>query len=79
MAVTGKFVNLDVATLATMLAQWQACLTAIASGHQSYSMAGRTFTRADLASVSDMVGELAFALKSNNGGLTRTVYPDMSC
>ena len=79
MAVEGIFVNLDVATLTTMLAQWQACLTAIAAGHQSYSMAGRSFTRADLAEVSNMVGELAYALRRNSGGLATTTYADMSC
>jgi hypothetical protein len=79
MAVEGIFANLDVGTLTTMLAQWQACLTAIATAHQSYSIAGRSFTRADLAEVSKMVGELAFALQLKNGGLRRTVYTDMSC
>jgi len=78
MAVTGKFANLDVATLTTMLAQWQTCLTAIAVGNQSYSMAGRSFTRADLEQVSDMVGELSYALQLKNGGLCRTVYSDFS-
>lgn len=77
--VTGKFVALDVATLTTMQAEWLACLTAIASAHQSYSMAGRSFTRANLAEVSEMVGELAYALKRNSGGLVTTVYSDMSC
>ena len=78
-AVTGKFVNLDVATLTDMLADWRACLKAIATAHQSYSIAGRSFTRADLAEVSDMVAELAYALQVNNGELVRTVYSDMSC
>lgn len=78
MAVEGLFVNLDAATLTTMLAQWQTCLTAISIGHQSYSFAGRTFTRAQLAEVSKMVAELSFALRVNNGGLQCTVYSDMS-
>ena len=77
--VTGKFVALDVATLTAMLTEWRACLTAIATAHQSYSIAGRSFTRADLAAVSEMVAEIAYALKLNSGGLTRTVYSDMSC
>lgn len=71
--------NLDAGTLATMLQQWQQCLSFIAVGNQSYSMAGRSFTRADLADVSDMVGELSYALQLKNGGLQRTVYSDMSC
>lgn len=76
--VTGKFVALDVATLRLMLQQWQQCLMAISTGHQQYSMAGRSFTRADLEQVSDMVAELAYALKLNSGGLKRTVYADLS-
>jgi len=76
--VTGKFVALDVATLTTMLQQWQQCLTAIAL-NQSYSIAGRSYTRADLQAASDMVAELSYALKLNSGGLTRVVYSDMSC
>ena len=41
-------------------------------------MAGRTFTFADLGEVSDVVAEIAYALKLNSGGLQRTVYSDMS-
>jgi hypothetical protein len=76
--VTGKFQALDVDTLTAMLAEWKSCLTAIASAHQSYSIAGRSFTRANLAEVSDMVAELAYALKLNSGGLVKTTYADMS-
>jgi hypothetical protein len=76
--VTGKFVALDVGTLTTMLQQWQQCLTAIAL-NQSYSIAGRSYTRADLESASEMVSELSYALKRNNGGLVNVVYSDMSC
>lgn len=77
--VVGKFVSLDVDTLTAMLTEWRACLTAIATAHQQYSIAGRSFTRADLAQVSDMVAELSYALKLNSGGLVKTVYSDMSC
>lgn len=77
--VEGKFVALDVATLTTMLAEWQACLTAIATAHQSYSLAGRSFTRANLAEVSEMVGELSYALKLNSGNLVRFTRANMSC
>lgn len=77
--VEGLFVNLDVPTLTTMLAQWQACLTAISTGHQSYSMAGRSFTRADLPEVSKIIGEISYALRLNSGQIRRTTYADMSC
>lgn len=77
--VEGKFVALDVATLQTMQTQWLACLAAISTAHQSYSIAGRSFTRADLAAVTDTLAEISYALKLNSGGLVRTVYSDMSC
>ena len=61
-----------------MQAAWLACLNTIAVGQQSYNIAGRSFTRANLAEVSDVLGEISFALKLNSGGLQRTVYADMS-
>lgn len=75
--VVGKFVALDVNTLTVMLSQWQNCLTKI-STLQVYSMAGRTFTYAQLAEVSEMIAEISFALKLNSGRLVRTTYSDMS-
>ena len=78
MAVQGLFVHVDAATLATMLTEWQACLTSIAVGQQSYSIAGRSFTRANLAEVANMVAEISFALKISRGTLQRQVYVDMS-
>lgn len=76
--VEGKFVALDVPTLQTMQTQWLACLAAISVAHQSYSIAGRSFTRANLAEVSDVLAEISYALKLNSGGLKRVVYSDMS-
>jgi len=76
--VEGIYLALDVPTLTTMLADWQACLKAIATAHQSYSIAGRSFTRANLSEVSKQVAEISYALKMNTGGLTRVVYADMS-
>lgn len=76
--IVGKFLALDVPTLTTMQTAWLACLNSIATGQQSYSLAGRTFTRANLAEVTDCLAEIAYALKVNSGGLARTVYADMS-
>jgi hypothetical protein len=76
--VTGKFVAVDVPTLTLMLQQWQQCLTAIAL-NQSYSIAGRSYTRADLEAASEMVSELSYALELKKGNLVRVVYSDMSC
>jgi hypothetical protein len=74
----GTFIYLDAATINTMLTEWQACLTAIATAHQSYSMAGRTFTRANLAEVAEMVGELAYAKELKAGNVVRSTVADMS-
>lgn len=76
--VEGKFVALDVATLTLMQQQWLQCLTAISTGHQQYSMAGRSFTRANLSEVTDTLAEISYALKLRIGGLQRTVYADLS-
>lgn len=76
--IKGIFVNLDAATLATMKAEWTACLSSIAVAHQSYSIAGRTFNRANLAEVAAMVAEISYAQSLKSGTLLRTVYSDMS-
>lgn len=75
--VTGKFIGLDAATLTEMQADWKAALKAIAVGNQSYTIAGRTFTRANLSEVAEMVAEINRALTIANGGIT-TTYADMS-
>lgn len=61
-----------------MLTEWQTCLSAIATAHQSYSIAGRTFTRANLSEVSDMVAELSYASNIKAGTLKRRTYADMA-
>jgi hypothetical protein len=76
--VTGKFRFLDSTALATMLTEWQACLSAIAVANQSYSIAGRSFTRANLAEVSDMVAELSYASGMKGGTIKTRTYADMS-
>lgn len=76
--VSGIFVHLDLTILQTMQIEWLACLSSIATGQQSYSIAGRTFTRANLKEVSETVSEIAYAIKLNSGGIARTVYSDMS-
>jgi hypothetical protein len=76
--LTGAFVGLDGATLATMKTEWLACLSKIATGNQSYSISGRSFTRANLAEVRDMVAEIQFALDQQAGAVQRVTYADMS-
>ena len=72
MAIKGTFFGLPLATLQTMQTQWLACLTGIATAGQSYQIAGRQFTRADLAEVKDTIAELQAAIDRASG--TRTTY-----
>lgn len=76
--ISGKFIHLSTAALQTMQTEWTACLSAIATAHQSYSIAGRSFTRANLQEVSDMVAEVAYALALKGGTVQRVVYSDLS-
>jgi hypothetical protein len=75
--ITGCFVGLSSSQLATMQTEWLNCLSAIAA-NQSYSMSGRSFTRADLAQVRETLSEINHALSLANGTLTRFVHADMS-
>ena len=76
--IVGKFIHLDLATLQIMQSKWNAALSAIATANQSYSIAGRSFTRANLAEVSEMVAEVAYAIKLLSGSVVRITYADMS-
>lgn len=76
--IQGLFVYVPLATLQTMQAQWIAALQAIAVGNQSYSIAGRAFTRANLREVNDTLAEIAYAIQLQSGTIQRTIYSDMS-
>lgn len=75
MAIQGLFYGLDAATLATLKTNYLACLNAIAVAGQSYSISGRSFTRADIAEVSQMLAEVQAATDRLNGTRTTQVYP----
>lgn len=76
--IEGIFVGLPTATLQTMLTEWLACLSAIAVAHQSYSIGGRNFNRANLSEVTKTVAEIQHALDLRVGTLTQRTYADMS-
>lgn len=71
--------SLSVADLTELKVQYLACLLAIGNAHQSYSFAGRTFTRANLAEVKDTLADVAWALEYKSGAFVKVVYSDMSC
>jgi bifunctional pyridoxal-dependent enzyme with beta-cystathionase and maltose regulon repressor activities len=75
MAIQGLFYGLDAATLATLKTNWLACVNAIAVAGQSYSISGRTFTRANLAEASQMLAEVQAAIDRLDGTRTTQIYP----
>jgi len=75
--ITGKYVHLPAATLATMLTNLTAAHAAVLTG-QSYSIAGRQLTRANLADISDELAEVAYAQNIQSGTGKRFTYADMS-
>jgi hypothetical protein len=73
MALANPFIGLDSATLTTLKTQAVACLSAILT-NQSYSLNGRSLTRANLAEVKDMVGQLQAALDIANGNTAEVTF-----
>lgn len=70
----GLLVGLPAATLADMQTKYAECLAAIAVAGQSYSISGRSFNRANLTEVQNMLAEVNYALAIANGtAVTRTV------
>lgn len=78
MAIEGIFFGLDAATLATLKTNYVACLNAIAVAGQSYSISGRTFTRANLKEVAQLVAEVQAAIDRAAGTRITHYYPNMS-
>lgn len=76
MPAKGDFFYLDAATLSQLKTDYTACLTAIATGAASYSIGGRSFTRANLAEVRQTLAEITAAQRFQSGSRVRTVYPD---
>ncbi len=75
MAVQGKFYGLPANVLTSMLTTFTTALTAVATTGQSYSIAGRTFTRANLTELSNMIAEIQAALNRANGTAVNQTYP----
>ena len=78
MAIQGLFYGLDAATLATLKTNYIACLNAIAMAGQSYSISGRSFTRADIKEVSQMLAEVQAAIDRLNNTSTTQLLPNFS-
>jgi hypothetical protein len=67
------FIGLDGATLATLKSEAVACLSAILK-NQSYSLNGRSMTRANLNDVKTLIGQLQGAIDITAGTTAQTTY-----
>jgi len=71
---SGAFVGLPLATLTSLRDKYVSCLEAIAVAGASYSIAGRSFSRANLTEVRNTIEELSYAIKLADGTRTLTTY-----
>lgn len=76
--ITGAFFGLPVTTLQTMLTNYLNVLTGISTAGQSYSLGGRTFTRAQLAEVRQTIQELQAAIDRANGVRNTFTFANMN-
>jgi hypothetical protein len=67
------FIGLDSGTLATLKAEALACFSAILK-NQSYSLNGRSMTRANLNDVKTTLGQLQSAADIATGTTAQTTY-----
>ena len=74
----GDFLGLPLATLTSLRDKYITCLESIAVAGASYSIAGRSFSRANLGEVRDTIAELTLAIQSANGTRIRTTYANFS-
>jgi hypothetical protein len=70
----GDFIGLPLATLTSLRDKYITCLEAIAVAGSSYSIAGRSFSRANLGEVSSTIAELTLAIQNISGTRIRTTY-----
>lgn len=77
MASGTQYYGLPLATLQALQTAAVNCLTAILL-NQSYSLNGRTLTRANLSDVQDMIGNLQAAIDDANGTSSSRTYVTFS-
>jgi hypothetical protein len=73
MALSKSYFGLPLATLQSLQTQFIACLEAIAVAGASYSIAGRSFTRANLGEVAQTIKELQAAIDNARGPRVKRV------
>jgi len=70
----GSFVGLPLATLTGLRDKYVSCLEAIAVAGISYSIGGRSFSRANLTEVRNILEELNYAIGLANGTKVINTY-----
>ena len=73
MALDNPFLGLDTTTLTTLKTRATDAILAVLS-NQSYSLNGKSVTRADLGSLNQMLGQIQWALDDANGTARTTSF-----
>lgn len=73
MALDNPFLGIEAATLATFKSRVTDAILAVLS-NQSYSLNGKSVTRADLNSLNQMLGQIQWAIDDANGTLRASSY-----
>lgn len=76
--IDGSYVYLSLTDLQTLKASCLACLQDNFTAHQSYTIAGRTITRANIGQVSSILVSVNYAIAYLTGSVPRTTLADMS-
>lgn len=72
------FFGLPVATLTELRDEYIAALKAIATNGVSYSIGGRSLSRANLSEIKETLADIISALDRASGNRRRTLYADFS-
>lgn len=73
---SAAFYDLPLATLQELQAEYIAAIKAIATNGVSYSIGGRSLSRANLTEVKDTLADITAAINRANGNRRRVVYAD---
>lgn len=73
MALDNPFIGIEAATLSTFKSRVTDAILAVLS-NQSYSLNGKSVTRADLNSLNQMLGQIQWAIDDANGTARTTSF-----
>lgn len=77
-AIDAGYIYLPLADLQTLKASCLACLQDNFTAHQSYTIAGRTITRANIGQVSAILISVNYAIAFQSGTVSRESVADFS-